>query len=183
MAAAPRRWAAELLYVWFQVLGPKDWFGGGDDVDALIRRRFGGDLDRMQHGPPDSFLTDPLTARAAILLFDQVPRNIHRGTARAFATDPLARRLTHGVMARGWDDEVPLRERAFVYLPLMHSEAIADQIASLAVYARRAPANLAFARSHHRMIARFGRFPHRNAALGRESTAAEEAAVAAGFAW
>lgn len=183
MAVAPRRWAAELLHVWFHDLGPAQWWGGSKTVDAMLRRRFAGDLAALAKCPAADFLTDPLTARAAILLFDQIPRNIHRGTARAFATDPLAREIARGLMARGWDRNLPNRERPFVYMPLMHSEHLADQRDSLAVFARKAPANLGFARAHYRMIARFGRFPHRNDALGRRSSAAEQAAVAAGFSW
>lgn len=183
MAAAPRRWAAELLHVWFHILGPKQWWGGSDAVDAMLRRRFGRDLAALGGRPARDFLTDPLTARAAILLFDQVPRNIHRGSAQAFACDPLARQLTRGVLAKGWDRSAPARERPFTYMPLMHSEAIADQRDSLAIFAAHAPANLGFARAHYRMIARFGRFPHRNEVLGRTSSTAEKAAVAAGFSW
>ena len=183
MTAPARRWAAELLYVWFHELGPRNWWGGSDEVDAMLRRRFAHELKALGARPAAEFLTDPLVARAAILLFDQIPRNVHRGTARAFAWDAKARALTHGVIARRWDRPVPLRERQFIYLPLMHSEAIADQLLSLAMFADGPAFNLRFARSHHRMIARFGRFPHRNAALGRRSSAAESHAIAAGFSW
>lgn len=183
MTAAPRPWAAGLLHVWFRTLQPSDWFGGSGEVDAMLARRFGKTLRALGGQPVARFLTDRETARAAILLFDQVPRNIHRGSAQAFASDPLARLLAKGVLARGWDRSLPERERQFVYMPLMHSEDMADQRLSLAVFAARAPANLSFARSHYRMIARFGRFPHRNALLGRRGTPAERAAVAAGFSW
>lgn len=183
MTAAPRRWAAELLYVWFHDLGPAQWWGGSDAVDAMLRRRFARDLRALGSRPAREFLVDPLTARAAILLFDQIPRNIHRGSPEAYRFDPLARQLTRGMMARCWDRQAPRRERPFVYMPLMHSEKIADQRASLAIFASGPPANFTFARSHYRMIARFGRFPHRNAVVGRRSSAAEKAAIAAGFAW
>lgn len=183
MTAATRPWAAELLHLWFHRLRPADWWGGSKALDDRLRARFGHDLAALGHRPPADFLTDPLTARAAILLFDQIPRNIHRGTPAAFAHDPLARSIARGVMARAWDVPLAQRARQFVYMPLMHSEAIADQRASLAIFAARAPANLGFARSHYRMIARFGRFPHRNAILDRRSSAAESAAVEAGFAW
>lgn len=183
MTSATRRWAAELLHCWFHELRPADWWGGSDSIDAMLQRRFGDDLAMLGVRPAPEFLRDQLTARAAILLFDQVPRNIHRDTPQAFAYDPLARAIAEGVLARGWDLAAPKRERQFVYMPLMHSEAIADQRLSLAVFAARAPDNLAFARSHHRMIARFGRFPHRNDVLGRTSSAAEKAAVEAGFSW
>ena len=132
--------------------------------------------------PAREFLRDRSSALAAILLFDQVPRNVHRGSARAFATDPLARAVAKGAIARGWQRGLRRDARAFVGMPLMHSEAIADQRASLA-YFRTVPSNFAFARDHWRMIARFGRFPHRNAVLGRQSSPAERAAVAAGNAW
>ena len=183
MTSATRRWAAELLHCWFHELRPADWWGGSDSIDAMLERRFGHDLAMLGGRPAYEFLRDPLTARAAILLFDQVPRNIYRDTPEAFAFDPLARAVAKDMIARGWDIAAPKRERQFVYMPLMHSEAIDDQRLSLAVFAARAPDNLAFARSHHRMIARFGRFPHRNAVLGRKSSAAEQAAVEAGFSW
>lgn len=180
---APRRWAAELLKTWFHDLGAGDWWGGSNAVDARLRARFAPDLAMLSGRTPAEFLTDPLTARAAILLFDQIPRNIHRGTARAFAFDPLARAIARGAIARGWDRAAPRRARPFVWMPLMHSEAIADQRAALALFTGQGGSNLAFARAHYSMIARFGRFPHRNAALGRSSTAQERAAVAAGFSW
>jgi uncharacterized protein (DUF924 family) len=181
MTAAPRRWAADLLHFWFHELGPEDWFGGSAEVDAASQR-FARDLDMLGCRPPHEFLGDPLTSRAAILLFDQIPRNAFRKDARAFAHDALARRIAKGVIARGWLDGLSRDERAFVGMPLMHSEAIADQRASLAFF-RGSPTNFAFARAHWRMIARFGRFPHRNAVLGRRSSPAERAAIAAGNAW
>ena len=182
MTVARRRWAAELLHVWFHHLGPADWYRGGPEVDALLRRRFAAEWRALRQRPAHEFLTGPRTAQAAVLLFDQVPRNLFRDDPRAFATDPLARATARAMIARGWDETLPGRERAFVGMPLMHSEHIADQRASLAYFASE-PANRAFARSHYRMIARFGRFPHRNRVLGRASTPAEERAIAAGFAW
>lgn len=182
MTAAPRRWAAELLHFWFHRLGPADWFGAGAEVDALLRRRFAREWQALRHRPAREFLTDPLTAQAAVLLFDQVPRNLFRGDPRAFASDGLALAIAKGMIARGWAERLPRKMRAFAGMPLMHSEAIADQRASLGFFACE-PENRRFAVSHHRMIARFGRFPHRNPVLGRRSTPAEERAVAQGFAW
>jgi uncharacterized protein (DUF924 family) len=184
LAAAPRRWAAELLHFWFHALTPADWFRPDAAVDAEMRRRFGPDLAMLRPRPAGEFLTDPLTARAAVLLFDQVPRNIHRGSAQAFACDPLARAVACGALRRGWDAPLAPPERQFLAMPLMHSEDIADQRLSVAYFTRLgARHGLPFARSHHRMIARFGRFPHRNALLGRESSTAEQRAIEAGFAW
>ena len=184
MTLAPRRWAADLLHVWFEQLGPGDWFGGPSaQVDTMLAQRFGRVLEALGLQPATTFLTDPKLARAAILLFDQVPRNIYRGSARAYTFDPLAIALCRGAIARGWDRGLSDAKRQFVGMPLMHSERIADQRASLAWFARHLPQNLPFARSHHVMIARFGRFPHRNAVLGRTSTPAEKQALRDGFNW
>ena len=114
--------------------------------------------------------------------FDQVPRNIFRGDARSYASDPLARAIAREVLRRGWHRALGPEERQFLYMPFMHSEHILDQRLSLALFARLGR-SLSFARSHHAMIARFGRFPHRNDVLGRETSEAEARAIAAGHAW
>jgi len=184
LAAAQRRWAAELIHVWFHRLGPRNWFTPDPRVDALLRRRFAPELACLSARPGREFLTDPQTALAAVLLFDQLPRNLHRGDPLAYAFDPLARSIARGALERGWDAALTPRQRQFLAMPLMHSERIADQRRSLAIYARLGPRyGWPFALSHYRMIARFGRFPHRNAVLGRTSTGAEERAVRDGFSW
>jgi uncharacterized protein (DUF924 family) len=184
LAAPQRRWAAELLYVWFHKLSPRVWFAPDPRADVMLRRRFEGELTRLGTRPAHEFLTDPRTALAAVLLFDQLPRNLFRKSARAFAFDRLARAITNGALDRGWDAVLTLAQRQFLAMPLMHSEQIADQRRSLAFYARLGQRyGRAYAVSHYRMIARFGRFPHRNEVLGRTSSAAEKRAVAAGFAW
>jgi uncharacterized protein (DUF924 family) len=184
LTAARRAWAADLLHFWFRELGPADWFRTDPALDAELRRRYARWLAALRRRPAAEFLGSPAIARAAVLLFDQVPRNIHRGSAKAFATDPLARAIAMAAMAKGWDRALDQPGRQFLAMPLMHSEAIADQSASLAYFASLgSPAILRFARQHHRMIARFGRFPHRNHVLGRHSTRAESRAVARGFAW
>ena len=183
MAAVARPWARDLLYVWFERLGPSDWFGGGEKVDDLLARRFEHVLHAMGSQPAYDFLGDRTFARAAILLFDQVSRNLYRDTAQAFAWDDLALSLTHAALRRGWLTGLSRSEKQFLLMPLMHSEAIADQELSLRLFARHVRGSLGFAKAHHRMIARFGRFPHRNEALGRTSTEAEKRAVAAGFSW
>ena len=184
MATAQRFWAADLLHFWFHELRPDQWFGRSDIVDEALRRRFGRWLEPLGGRPASTFLRDPLTARAAVLLFDQVPRNLFRDDARAFAHDAKALEIAKGIMGRGGDRGLPKEARHFIYMPLMHSEAIADQAECLRRCGGLGDANvLGFARAHYRMIARFGRFPHRNAMLGRKSSTAEERAVAAGNAW
>jgi uncharacterized protein (DUF924 family) len=184
VAAPQRRWAAELLHFWFRKLGPKARFSLDPRIDAILRGRFERDLTRLAARPATEFLTDPWTALAAVLLFDQLPRNLYRGSSRAFAFDGLARDIAEGALGHGWDKRLGLEERQFLAMPLMHSERIADQRCSLAVFARLGRRyGWPFAVGHYRMVARFGRFPHRNAVLGRENSEAEERAVAAGFAW
>jgi uncharacterized protein (DUF924 family) len=184
MAAARRSWAAELLHFWFHELRADQWFARNDGVDAELRRRFARELAMLGGRPARDFLGDPPTAHAAVLLFDQVPRNLFRDSPRAFAYDPLARAIAKGIMARRWDRGLPKQAKQFVYMPLMHSEHIEDQRQCLRRFAALGDSfNLGFARAHYRMIARFGRFPHRNRLLGRPSTAAEREAVAAGNAW
>ena len=184
MAAAHRPWAADLLHFWFNRLRPEEWFGRSAIVDNELRRRFGRELEALGNRRPDEFLRDPLTARAAILLFDQIPRNLFRHSPKAFAYDPLAVAICKGSIARGWDRALTIPERQFLYMPMMHSEAIADQLLSLHLFTALGDAFITgFARAHYRMVARFGRFPHRNEVLGRKSTHAEERAVAAGNDW
>jgi uncharacterized protein (DUF924 family) len=184
MTAAPRRWAAELLHIWFHELRPADWWVKSAAIDTMLRRRFSPELAALRTRRAAEFLGDPQTARAAILLFDQIPRNLFRDSARAYRTDGLARAIARGVIARGWDRPLGPAERQFVYMPFMHSEAIADQLASLRLFAQLPRRwGYDFARSHHRVVARFGRFPHRNPVLGRKSTAAERRAVRRGAAW
>jgi uncharacterized protein (DUF924 family) len=184
MVAAPRPWAAELLHFWFHELRPDQWFARSDAIDDELRRRFARELASLGNRPAREFLRDRLTARAAVLLFDQLPRNLFRDSPRAFACDPLARAVARGILARGWDRGLAKAPRQFIYMPLMHSEAIADQRRCLRRFAELDDSfAFGFARAHYRMVARFGRFPHRNRVLGRKSTPAERQAVAAGNAW
>lgn len=184
MAAARQGWPAGLLHFWFHKLTPRQRFARDDAVDAELRRRFSRTLRALGGRSPAHFLTDPTTARAAVLLFDQLPRNLERGSARAFAHDAKARAIALGAIRRGWDRGLDKAGRQFLYMPLMHSESRAEQLRSLRLYAALGdPFIFGFARRHAAMVLRFGRFPHRNATLDRTSTPAETRAVTAGNAW
>ena len=156
--------------------GPDAWFAKNDAFDADFRSRF---LDlhyAAARRELDGFAAHAEGALALMILLDQFPRNCFRGTGHMFATDPLARHFAEKAVAAGHDMALEPELRAFVYLPFEHSEAMADQERSLALFSERAPEGyLPYAVEHRAIIARFGRFPHRNAALGRETTAEERA--------
>ncbi|WP_432768889.1 MAG: DUF924 domain-containing protein [Sphingopyxis sp.] len=183
-APPPADWPAQLLAFWFDAHGMDDWYGGGSDFDDAVRNLAGDWHAALRSQPADAFLTDPDTALAAAILFDQVPRNIFRGSADAFATDDLARAIARGIVAKGWDRDWPDERRQFAYLPFEHSEDIADQRESLRLMSQLAdPLFHDYAQKHFAMIDRFGRFPHRNAVLGRTTRPEEEAAVEEGKNW
>lgn len=160
------------------------WWSKDPDVDAAIADRFESLADAAAAGGLDGWADGPAGLLALVLLLDQFPRNIWRGTARAFAGDASALRLAETAVERGWDQRLRPIERVFVYLPFEHAESIADQERSVALFAALAEPRagapgdpfagfLDYARRHRDIIARFGRFPHRNAILGRPSTTAE----------
>ncbi|MBW8296789.1 DUF924 family protein [Sphingopyxis sp.] len=180
----PTDWPQQLLTFWFDAHGMGDWYGGGPDFDAEVRDLAEGWHAALRSHPAETFLTDPDTALAAAILFDQVPRNSFRGHADAFATDSLARAIARGIVEKGWDQQWPDERRQFAYLPFEHSEDIADQRESLRLMTQLAdPMFHDYAQQHFDMIDRFGRFPHRNAVLGRATRPEEEAAVEEGKNW
>jgi uncharacterized protein (DUF924 family) len=156
-----------------------EWFRKDDAFDAAIRERFGAEVEAALSGTPGEGSDEALLAR--ILLLDQFTRNIHRNTPRAFAGDSQALTLAEILVSAGRDKNLSPWQRWFVYLPFEHSESLLDQERSVALFAglRREMQNEAFdsaydyALRHREVIARFGRFPHRNAILGRESTMQE----------
>ena len=195
MSATP----AEILTFWFGgadlgIAPPpalqRRWFLSDPTFDAEITHRFGGLLDATY--TLDTWPTSPAGALATIVVFDQFPRNVFRGSARAFATDARAHRIATSAVQAGFDLAMGVSQRAFVYLPFEHAEDAAAQDRALALFralaadaaggptSALAASYLDFARQHHATIARFGRFPGRNAALGRAGTAEEAAWLASG---
>lgn len=152
------------------------WFKADDAFDAEIRAQFLDDFEAAARGDLDAMADQANGALALIILLDQFPRNMFRGTARAFTADPKALSIAEATVARGLDQALTDIERTFVYLPFEHSERLADQDRSIALYEALGDAeSLDYAVQHRVIIERFGRFPHRNAVLGRESTPEEEA--------
>jgi len=167
-------WVDEVLGFWFGELTRDDWFSGGAEVDAKIRDRFLSLHETLAAKIPDIAYESPDAALAAILVFDQFSRNMFRKTAKAFATDPQALAVAGNALDKGFDDATPPPRKAFLYMPFMHSEALSDQRHCVTLFAKlENPEALKYAKEHRDMVARFGRFPHRNRALGRESTEAE----------
>jgi uncharacterized protein (DUF924 family) len=187
MAAAS--WG-EVLEFWFGGFDSPEfgrprtaWFVKSAEYDALVRDRFHATHEAALAGALDAWATRPLAALALAVALDQFPRNMFRGTPRAFAADPRALALARGVVAQGYDDVLLPVQRWFVYLPFEHAEDLAAQRESLRRFERLAAdtsgaGTFAYAMRHYAVIERFGRFPHRNAILGRESTPEELAFLA-----
>jgi len=176
--------AHEVLDFWFAETNAAHWFVADAAFDARIRERFGSTMDAAANGRLDCWAVNPQGWLALLILLDQVPRNLHRGDSRAWAQDASAQRVALSGIARGDDRQLPPLQRVFAYLPLEHAEDMALQRQSVALFEtlctevpppqrERFDEFLDYARQHHDVIARFGRFPHRNAVLGRTSTPEE----------
>lgn len=177
-------WAEDILHYWFDHLGPNYWFNANDDIDEEIRSRFEQLWNSMRGEAALFFVTDPREALAAVILFDQFPRNMYRDEADAFSTDLLALGIAKGAIEAGFDASLPHEQRGFLYMPFMHSERMAEQDRSVELFDGLGDKQqLDYAILHRDMIARFGRFPHRNEILGRESTKAEAEALSLGRGW
>jgi uncharacterized protein (DUF924 family) len=167
-------WVGEVLSFWFGELRPGDWFAKSDALDATIRLRFSGLHARLAAGPAQALRSTPRELLAAVVVLDQFSRNLHRGDARAFATDALARMLARRALETGADRALSPPERLFLYLPFEHSEDRADQALAVKLVSQLGdPGWTRYAEAHRDIIERFGRFPHRNQVLGRSSSEEE----------
>ena len=175
--------AQEITEFWIGA-GPEAWYRRDDDFDAEIRTRFGAAWQRAAAGAMDHWINAAPTALALMILLDQFPRNMFRADPRAFATDAKVLGLAKDALEMGHDLRIPEPERQFFYLPFMHSEDLADQTRAIELIETRMPqtaqGNVIHARAHAEIIRRFGRFPYRNADLGRDMTAEEQAFLDAG---
>ncbi|MCJ8518012.1 uncharacterized protein (DUF924 family) [Pseudorhizobium tarimense] len=164
----------EILDFWFGRLSRKQWFEKSDEVDAEIDRRFRETHLALARGGVEEWRETPDGRLAAIIVLDQFPRNIYRGTPLAFATDWMALREARLAIEAGADEGVAVDHRAFIYLPYEHSEDLRDQQRCVELFKRLGDSEyLDYAERHLAVIQEFGRFPHRNALLGRQSTDAE----------
>jgi uncharacterized protein (DUF924 family) len=175
MAAIP----ADVVGFWANA-GPQKWFAKSDAFDAALRLRFEAVHHAAARGDHTDWPETPEGALALVLLFDQIPRNLYRGSAHAFATDPMARWLARQMLDDGHDRAVERALRSFCYMPFMHSEDLADQDLSVRLFQLQDAdgpdlSQLQYAEDHRDIIRRFGRFPHRNLALGRVTTPEERA--------
>lgn len=173
-----------ILDFWFSDRARPLWFARDAGFDAEIGRRFAATHEAAMGGRLDDWQGSAEGALALVIVLDQFSRNLHRGSARAFACDARARAVADRALARGFDGRLPAERRGFLYLPFEHSEALADQRRAVALFQALAEAAtgperaqaqelLDYARLHLAAIERFGRFPHRNEILGRETTAEE----------
>lgn len=173
-----------ILAFWLHDVGEGGWYAADDATGAEIRDRFLPVWEAAHRGEREFWLNGPRGALAYLVLTDQFPRNLFRGDPRAFATDARARAGARTALEHGWDLAVKEPERIFFYMPFEHSEDAGDQDLAVRLIAERMPDRGAgyhlHARAHAEVIRRFGRFPFRNAALGRASTAEERAFLDSG---
>jgi uncharacterized protein (DUF924 family) len=166
-------WVGDVIHFWFEEMGQAHWFTRSDDVDAQIRDRFLTLHERLV-AHDGLGVTEPRPILAVVIVLDQFSRNLFRGDARAFAADSIARRLSRTAIEQGFDAAMNQQERYFLYLPFEHSEDREDQTLSLKLIECLGNGEWTrYAMAHKTTIERFGRFPHRNAALNRDSTADE----------
>lgn len=164
-----------ILRFWFQEILPAQWWTVDSAFDGLVRGRFGALHEQARRCELFAWRATPQGRLAEVIVLDQFARNIHRGTAGAFAADPLALALAQEAVTAGADMALPIEQRAFLYMPYMHSESAAIHAAGEPLIKARAPQGTHdFELKHKAIIDRFGRYPHRNAILGRVSTPEEE---------
>jgi uncharacterized protein (DUF924 family) len=172
--AMPKPWVREVLAFWFEETQPEQWFKTDAAFDETVRGRFLELHERLATGSRQELLSDPPTALATVIVFDQMSRNMFRGTPLAYASDALALSMAHDAIARGFDRGLIKQERMFLYLPFEHAEDRRTQARCVELMASLDDPELTqWAETHRAIIDRFGRFPHRNAILGRTSTPEE----------
>ncbi|GAB5486007.1 MAG: DUF924 family protein [Parasphingorhabdus sp.] len=167
-------WQDEVLDFWFKELTPEDWYKQSDAVDAMITKSFAALYNELAGSIPTEAPSDPRAALAAVIALDQFPRNMFRGSARAFASDEMALRVATNAVDKGLDAKMNQKEKHILYMPFMHAETLEAQDRCVKLFKALGDEEaLKYAVDHRDIVAQFGRFPHRNEAMGRESTPAE----------
>lgn len=173
-----------VLAFWLEDVGKAGWYNSSEALDAEITERFGSVWQNARDGGFREWLNSPRAALAYVILLDQFPRNMFRGSAKAFSSDEIAIAAAKNAIHQGFDKKIDEPARQFFYLPLMHSENLCDQERCVRLMLARMPSlgksNLTHAKAHREIIRKFGRFPYRNEALQRQATAPEREFVANG---
>lgn len=164
----------DILDYWYAPEMRSRWFNSTPELDAAIRECFEQTWEAAVRGELNAWLSSPSGCLALEIILDQFPLNMFRGTAKSFSSEHLAIAVAKHAIAQGFDRRIDPAQLAFLYMPLMHSEDLADQDLSVELFAAAGlDNNLRFAKHHREIVRRFGRFPHRNAILGRSSTSEE----------
>lgn len=164
----------KIIDFWFADDTRKLWFNSTPEFDRMLCERFEDTLKQASRGELDHWMEDAPGCLALVIVLDQFPLNIYRGNALGFATEARSRDVSRVAIEKGFDSMLTVEQKAFLYMPFMHSEDLADQELALKLFDQPGlESNLRFARHHHAIVETYGRFPHRNAVLGRVSTAAE----------
>jgi len=164
----------EIVDFWFSEESREKWFNSTLEFDERIRSRYEKLWGLARTGAYDHWEQEAQSALALVIILDQFPLNMFRHDARQYSTEAQARKIARGAIEKGLDEQLSPTQKAFLYLPFMHSEYLPDQQRSIELYEKAGlENNLSYARHHHDVVKRFGRFPHRNDALGRSSTSEE----------
>ena len=165
---------SEIINFWFSDEARQRWFNSTSEFDDLLRVRYEKVWGLARAGVYDHWAQEPLSALALVIILDQFPLNMFREDARQYSTEAHARSIASDLISSGGDQQLSKEQKAFLYLPFMHSEDLQDQDRSIELYEKAGlEDNLRYAHHHREVVQRFGRFPHRNQALGRESSAEE----------
>jgi uncharacterized protein (DUF924 family) len=170
--------SSDVIQFWFEDHTNEDWFGADPEFDAKVANKYSHLLVKVSHGEAWAWRETADGRLAEIIVLDQFSRQLHRGSPLAFANDAMALALAQEAVSQGFDQKLPLAKRMFLYMPYMHAESIIIQNEGVKLFAQFGPEQLKFMNEHAETIARFGRFPMRNAALGRENTPEELAYIA-----
>jgi uncharacterized protein (DUF924 family) len=164
----------DILEFWYTEPASKHWFNSTPELDELIRSRYQALWQQAKAGDLDEWMQTPEGCLALVIILDQFPLNMFRGRPESFATEQQAVEVAGHALEQGFDKQIPKQQIAFLYMPFMHSESLEDQDRCVALFeAVGLEDNLKFARHHREIVRRFGRFPHRNVILGRQSTEEE----------